>query len=60
VKEAAPLLCAGITLFSPLRQYAKAGDDVAVIGIGGLGHVGVKLANAMGARVTAFSGNKNK
>ena len=43
---AAPLLCAGITLFSPLRNYCKPGDDVAVIGIGGLGHLGVMFAAA--------------
>jgi uncharacterized zinc-type alcohol dehydrogenase-like protein len=53
---AAPLLCAGITLYSPLRHWgAGPGKDLAIVGVGGLGHVGVKLAHAMGARVTALS-----
>ncbi len=53
---AAPLLCAGITTYSPLRQWGiKAGDKVGVVGLGGLGHMGVKLAAAMGAEVTVFS-----
>lgn len=56
LERAAPLLCAGITTYSPLRQYnTQAGDDVAVVGLGGLGHMGVKLAKAMGARVTVLS-----
>jgi uncharacterized zinc-type alcohol dehydrogenase-like protein len=54
--SAAPLLCAGITCYSPLRHFGvKAGDKVAVVGLGGLGHVGVKLAKAMGAHVTVLS-----
>ncbi|MFN7914256.1 MAG: NAD(P)-dependent alcohol dehydrogenase [Vicinamibacterales bacterium] len=58
---AAPLLCAGITTYSPLRQWqVKAGDRVGVIGLGGLGHMGVKLAAAMGARVTVFSTSDRK
>ena len=53
---AAPLLCAGITTWSPLRQWGcKPGDRVGVVGLGGLGHMGVKLAAAMGAEVTVFS-----
>jgi uncharacterized zinc-type alcohol dehydrogenase-like protein len=54
--SAAPLLCAGITTYAPLRRYgAKAGQEVGIVGLGGLGHMGVKLAKAMGARVTVFS-----
>ena len=58
---AAPLLCAGITLFSPLRHW-KAGSDtkLAIIGLGGLGHVGVKLGAAMGAEVTVLSQSLKK
>ena len=53
---AAPLLCAGITTYSPLRQWnCKPGDRVAVSGLGGLGHMAVKLAGAMGAEVTVMS-----
>ncbi|MGN0064147.1 MAG: NAD(P)-dependent alcohol dehydrogenase, partial [Nocardioides sp.] len=54
--EAAPLLCAGITTYSPLRRWGVGpGSRVAVVGLGGLGHMGVKLAAAMGAEVTVFS-----
>jgi uncharacterized zinc-type alcohol dehydrogenase-like protein len=53
---AAPLLCAGITTYSPLRHWgAGPGKRVAVLGFGGLGHMGVKLAHAMGAEVTVLS-----
>ena len=53
---AAPLLCAGITLFSPLQQWgAGPGRQVAIIGLGGLGHLGVKIAHALGAEVTVLS-----
>ncbi|THF83336.1 NAD(P)-dependent alcohol dehydrogenase [Cohnella fermenti] len=53
---AAPLLCAGITTYSPLRHWGAApGKKVAVIGLGGLGHMAVKLAHAMGAEVTVLS-----
>ena len=57
----APLLCAGITTYSPLK-YAdvKPGDKVAVAGLGGLGHMAVKFAVAMGAEVTMFSTSKSK
>jgi uncharacterized zinc-type alcohol dehydrogenase-like protein len=58
---AAPLLCAGITTYSPLRHWkVKKGDRVAVVGLGGLGHMGVKLAAAMGAEVTMLSTSKAK
>ncbi len=57
----APLLCAGITTYSPLRHWnTKAGDRVGVVGLGGLGHMAVKLAASMGAEVTLFSGSKGK
>ncbi|QNG19904.1 NAD(P)-dependent alcohol dehydrogenase [Rhodococcus triatomae] len=58
---AAPLLCAGITLYSPLAHWgAGPGKKVAVIGMGGLGHVGVKIAHAMGAEVTVLSQSLGK
>ncbi|KAA8970134.1 NAD(P)-dependent alcohol dehydrogenase [Mycobacterium sp.] len=58
---AAPLLCAGITLYSPLRHWnAGPGTRVAVIGLGGLGHMGVKLGAAMGADVTVLSQSLKK
>lgn len=58
---AAPLLCAGITMYSPLRQWnVGPGTKVAVIGMGGLGHVGVQLAVAMGAEVTVLSQTTSK
>ncbi|MEZ2219206.1 NAD(P)-dependent alcohol dehydrogenase [Rhizobium sp. RCC_161_2] len=57
----APLLCAGITLYSPLRHWkAGPGKKVAVVGMGGLGHMGVKLAHAMGAEVTVLSQTLSK
>ncbi|MDG4664686.1 NAD(P)-dependent alcohol dehydrogenase [Mycobacterium sp. 236(2023)] len=59
--KAAPLLCAGITTYSPLRHWnAGPGTKVAVIGLGGLGHLGVKLAAAMGAHVTVLSQSLKK
>ena len=59
--EAAPLLCAGITLYSPLNHWgAGPGKNVAVIGMGGLGHMGVKIAHAMGAEVTVLSQTTSK
>lgn len=58
---AAPLLCAGITTFSTLKHWnAGAGTRVAIVGLGGLGHVGVKLAAAMGAEVTVLSTSERK
>ncbi|HEY3399329.1 MAG TPA: NAD(P)-dependent alcohol dehydrogenase [Geothrix sp.] len=57
----APLLCAGITTYSPLRHWkTKKGDKVGVVGLGGLGHMAVKLAAAMGAEVTMLSTSKSK
>lgn len=59
--EVAPLLCAGITLFSPLRHWgATKGKSVAILGLGGLGHVGVKFAKALGAEVTVISHSPKK
>lgn len=58
---AAPLLCAGITTYSPLRHWqAGPGKKVGIVGIGGLGHMGVKLAHAMGAHVVAFTSSDGK
>jgi alcohol dehydrogenase (NADP+) len=58
---AAPLLCAGITTYSPLRHWnAGPGKQIAVIGLGGLGHMAVKLAAAMGAQVTVLSQSLKK
>ena len=59
--RAAPLLCAGITTYSPLKHFGvKPGSEVAVVGLGGLGHMAVKLARAMGARVTVLSRSESK
>ncbi|MGW0731248.1 NAD(P)-dependent alcohol dehydrogenase [Streptomyces sp. NPDC002851] len=58
---AAPLLCAGITLYSPLRHWnAGPGKKVAILGLGGLGHMGVKIAHALGAEVTVLSQSLRK
>jgi alcohol dehydrogenase (NADP+) len=57
----APLLCAGITTWSPLRHWkAGPGSQVGVVGIGGLGHMGIKLAKALGAHVVAFTTSPDK
>tara|TARA_R110002020_G_scaffold261778_1_gene476154 strand:+ start:4994 stop:6046 length:1053 start_codon:yes stop_codon:yes gene_type:complete len=57
----APLLCAGITTYSPLRQWnVKPGQKVGVVGLGGLGHMAVKIANAMGAHVVLFTTSPGK
>lgn len=57
----APLLCAGITTYSPLRHWKVGpGHKVGVVGIGGLGHMGIKLAHAMGAHVVAFTTSESK
>ncbi|WP_159016163.1 NAD(P)-dependent alcohol dehydrogenase [Cognatiluteimonas profundi] len=57
----APLLCAGITTYSPLRHWnAGPGKKVGIVGIGGLGHMGVKLAHAMGAHTVAFTTSEGK
>jgi alcohol dehydrogenase (NADP+) len=59
--RAAPLLCAGITLYSPLRHWnAGPGKKVGIVGLGGLGHMGVKLAHAMGAEVVLFTTSPDK
>lgn len=58
---AAPLLCAGITTYSPLVHYGvKPGHKVGVVGMGGLGHMGIKLARALGAEVTVFTRSEHK
>jgi uncharacterized zinc-type alcohol dehydrogenase-like protein len=58
---AAPLLCAGITLYSPLKHWgAGPGKRVAIVGLGGLGHMGVKIAHALGAEVTVLSQSLSK
>ena len=60
-EHAAPLLCGGITVYSPLRnQGVRPSSRVGVIGIGGLGHLGIQFAKAFGAEVTAFSTSKDK
>jgi uncharacterized zinc-type alcohol dehydrogenase-like protein len=61
LENAAPLLCAGITLYSPLKHWgAGPGKKVAVVGLGGLGHMGVKIAHALGAEVTVLSQTLSK
>ncbi|MDB5029633.1 NAD(P)-dependent alcohol dehydrogenase [Mucilaginibacter sp.] len=61
LEKVAPLLCAGITTYSPLRHWGiKAGDKIGVVGLGGLGHMAVKLAASMGAEVTMLSRSKSK
>jgi alcohol dehydrogenase (NADP+) len=61
LEAAAPLLCAGITMYSPLRNWgAGPGKRVAIIGMGGLGHMGVKIAAALGAEVTVLSQSHKK
>ena len=59
---AAPLLCAGITVYSPLRHFEldKPGMNIGVVGLGGLGHMAVKFAKAFGANVTVISTSPNK
>lgn len=57
----APLLCAGITTYSPLRHWKVGpGHKVGIVGVGGLGHMGIKLAHAMGAHVVAFTTSESK
>jgi uncharacterized zinc-type alcohol dehydrogenase-like protein len=61
LRGAAPLLCAGITMWSPLRHWkAGPGMQVAIAGLGGLGHMGLKLAKALGAEVTLFTRSPGK
>src|SRR5581483_11984335 len=60
-QEAAPLLCAGITTYSPLKHWgAGPGKKVGILGLGGLGHMGVKLGAALGAEVTVLSSSDKK
>ena len=60
-KKVAPLLCAGITTYSPLKHWkVKKGDKVGIIGLGGLGHMGVKLAHSMGAHVVMITRSPGK
>ena len=59
--KAAPILCAGVTLYSPLTHWkAGPGKKVAILGLGGLGHMGVKIARALGADVTVLSHSEKK
>ncbi|MGC5700428.1 NAD(P)-dependent alcohol dehydrogenase [Pseudomonas sp. NFXW11] len=59
--SAAPILCAGITTYSPLKHYGvKPGDKVGILGMGGLGHMGIKFAKALGAEVTLFTRSPDK
>ncbi|WP_217430959.1 NAD(P)-dependent alcohol dehydrogenase [Sphingomonas bacterium] len=61
IEAAAPILCAGVTTFSPMRHWGvKAGDRVGVVGFGGLGDMAVKLARALGAQVTVFTTDRDK
>jgi len=61
IAKVAPILCAGITTYSPLKAWGvEEGDRVGVIGLGGLGHMAVKLASAMGAHVTVFTTSASK
>jgi uncharacterized zinc-type alcohol dehydrogenase-like protein len=61
LQQAAPLLCAGITLYSPLKRWGAApGQRVAIVGMGGLGHMGVQIAAAMGAEVAVISQTRSK
>lgn len=58
--DVGPLLCGGITVFNPLITYTKPTDRVGIVGIGGLGHLAVKFAAAMGCEVTAFTSSESK
>ena len=60
VPEAGPLLCGGITVFNPIATYAKPTSRVGIVGIGGLGHMGVKFAAAYGCEVIAFTSSEKK
>lgn len=59
-EAAAPLLCAGLTVFAPLRAHTRPSMRVGVIGIGGLGHLALRFASSMGCEVTAFSSSASK
>lgn len=61
IKAASPILCAGVTTYSPMKHWkVSAGQNVGVVGLGGLGHMAVKLAKAMGAHVTVFTTSPEK
>ena len=61
LKAVAPLLCAGITTYSPLKKWdIKKGDVVGIVGLGGLGHMAVKIAHAMGAKVVMITTSESK
>jgi uncharacterized zinc-type alcohol dehydrogenase-like protein len=61
IKAAAPILCAGVTTYSPLKHWnVKQGDKVAIAGLGGLGHMAVQIAKALGAMVTVITNDKEK
>ncbi len=60
VADAGPLLCGGITVFNPLAMHARPTSHVGIVGIGGLGHMGVKFAAAYGCEVTAFTSSESK
>ncbi|MBQ0740415.1 zinc-binding dehydrogenase, partial [Aquimarina celericrescens] len=61
IKAVPPLLCAGITTWSPLRQWnVQKGDKVGVVGLGGLGHMGIKFAHALGAHVVMITTSPEK
>jgi uncharacterized zinc-type alcohol dehydrogenase-like protein len=57
---AAPLLCAGITVYAPLRRWVRPGQRIGIVGMGGLGHVAIKVARALGVEVTVFTTSENK
>ena len=58
--NAAPLLCGGVTVYSPLRRFVKRGQKIGIVGIGGLGHLALQFARALGYEVTAFSHSFDK
>jgi len=58
--KAPPLMCAAVTCYAPIARMVKPGENVAVLGMGGLGHMGVKIAKAWGCHVTAFTSNEEK
>ena len=59
-KTAGPIMCAGITTFLPLHLHVKSGERVAVLGCGGLGHLGIQWAKKMGCEVHVFSSSHKK
>lgn len=59
IREVPPLLCAGITVYAPLKRFNRIGGKCAVLGIGGLGHLAIQYANKLGMEVTAFTTRLN-